>query len=78
MTSLRPFSPSRRQRRPGARSPLALVPLALLAACSDDDGNGNRQTAFSAVLDTAQELPAPQSGARVRVTITNRAPAMGT
>ncbi len=60
------------------------LPVLLLAACNDDDeGNGGGggpplQNEFVTVLDTTQEVPAPITGTRVRVTVTNRAPDMGT
>ncbi len=58
--------------------------LALAASCSSDDDDGGGppppapQGTFNALLDEAQELPAPISGSRVRVTITNSAPDLGT
>jgi hypothetical protein len=57
--------------------------LGVLAACSDDDDGGGGgpplgQTEFAATLDRAQEVPAPITGTRVRVTVTNRAPDDGT
>jgi len=66
------------------RFPLVLLVLfAPLAACSDDDDDDGgpapvEQDQFSAIMDRAQETPAPVSGTRVRVTITNRAPELGT
>jgi hypothetical protein len=68
------------------RSPklsIVLPLLGVLAACSDDDDSGGGgpplgQTEFAAALDRAQEVPAPITGTRVRVTVTNRAPDDGT
>jgi len=61
-----------------------IFPLLLVSGCSDDDDNGPppppppRQSQFSSSLDSGQEVPAPVQGTRVRVTVTNIAPAMGT
>jgi hypothetical protein len=61
-----------------------VLPVACLAACSDDDdddGGGSTsaaEEAFSAILDEAQEVPAPIPGMRLQVTVTNRAPNRGT
>jgi hypothetical protein len=64
---------------------LALFPLMLVTGCSDDDDDSDpppppepRQSQFSASLDPSQEVPAPVQGTRVRVTVTNLAPATGT
>ena len=62
-----------------------MFPLLLLSACSDDDDDDPTppppvpgQTQFSASIDPTQEVPAPVQGTRVRVSVTNLAPAMGT
>lgn len=66
------------------RFPLALLLLlAPLAACNDDDDDDGgpapqEQDQFSAIMDRTQETPAPVTGTRVRVTVTNRAPELGT
>ena len=61
-----------------------LLVLPFVTACNDDDdGNGGpppppAQVDFTSTLDSAQEVPAPVSGTRVRVTVTNNAPELGT
>lgn len=66
------------------RSPWTFLPLSFLAlaACSDDDDSGGGpaplQDEFTASIDQAQEVPVPLAGTRVRVTVTNRGPELGT
>src|SRR5262245_22049334 len=62
---------------------LAFLSTGALVACNDDDDDDGSPVPadaeeFSAVMERTQEVPAPVSGSRVRVTITNRAPDLGT
>ncbi len=68
------------------RTPIASLSLLGALACagcgggggSNDNNDGGVSTTFAASLSEAQTIPAPVSGTRVRVTITNLAPANGT
>ncbi len=61
---------------------LGLIVAAGCSSSSSDSGGGGGtpalQNGFSGALDEGQETPAPISGSRVRVTITNNAPQLGT
>lgn len=84
MLSLLKTSPTARSRF-GAASFCAALGLALVSTgCSNgddddhDDSDDAVATAFAATLGEGTVIPAPTSGTRVRVTVTNRAPANGT